>query len=147
MNWDEYFIKMAYLVSEKSKDPSTKVGCVMVGQGKQIVSTGYNGLPRGLNDNINERNVKPEKLFWYEHAERNSIYNLALHGGSLMNCIAYITGPPCVDCARALIQVGIKEVVIPKKHVFSEKENSTWEQSFIKGKEMLIEANVIYREV
>ena len=128
--WHEYFIKMAFFVSTKSKDPSTKVGCILVGEDNQVLSTGFNGFPRGVrefdfrceheqfgihSDDIKARWDRPMKYQWVEHAERNAIYNAARHGASLKNATAYLNWEPkpCADCARALIQVGVTSIVGP----------------------------------
>jgi dCMP deaminase len=123
MTWDEYFIRQAMLVAEKSKDPSTKVGCVLVGEDNEILSTGFNGFPRGVEEGkfvklytpISQRWERPEKYKWVEHAERNAIYNAARNGIRLKNARAYLNWEPipCSDCARAFIQAGIKEIVGP----------------------------------
>jgi dCMP deaminase len=73
ISWDQYFMSMAYLVSMKSKDKSTKVGCVIVGPDNEVVSTGYNSFPRLLNDNVAARSERPLKYMFIEHAERNAI--------------------------------------------------------------------------
>ena len=115
--WDDYFMTMVYLVASKSKDKRTKIGAVVVGPNKEIRSTGYNGFVRGLDDLNFKRQKKGEKNYWYEHAERNSIYNATLIGASLSDCIMYTQGVPCMDCARGIVQSGIKEVVVDKKWV------------------------------
>ena len=109
MEFYEYFIKLADVVAEKSKDRSTKVGVVVVGPDREIRSTGYNGFPRGINDDIDERHERPAKYDWTEHAERNAVYNAARMGQSLKDCTMYFNWEPCpcVDCARAIIQAGI----------------------------------------
>ena len=112
MNWDKYFLNIAENVKLKSKDQRTQIGAVIVGKDNEIVSTGYNSFPRGINDDVNERQQRPEKYFWFEHAERNAIYNAARIGVSLKESTAYLTsGLPCMDCARGLIQSGVKKVV------------------------------------
>lgn len=111
MNWDDYFMKLAGVVSERSKDRSTRIGCVLVGPDNEIRATGYNSFPRGINDDAEERHQRPEKYFWTEHAERNAIYAAARVGTPLKGCRAYLPWIPCVDCARALVQVGVTEVV------------------------------------
>ena len=78
MRWVEYFYNIANEVKNKSKDERTQIGAVIVGKNKEIVSTGYNSFPRGINDNLKERQERPEKYFWFEHAERNAIYNAQL---------------------------------------------------------------------
>ena len=74
-NWDEYFMKMAEHVKTKSKDRSTQVGAVIVGEGHVVLSVGYNGFPRGVNDDIDSRYERPAKYMWTEHAERNAIFS------------------------------------------------------------------------
>ena len=117
MNWDELFIRQAMLIAQKSKDPSTKVGCVIVGQDNAVLSMGFNGFPRGVEESLPERWERPMKYSWVEHAERNAIFNAARVGVSLNNARAYINWEPkpCADCTRALIQAGIKEVIGPNR--------------------------------
>lgn len=115
INWDNYFMSIAYLIASKSKDERTHIGAVIVGQNKEIKSTGYNSFVRGLIDYIPERQEKPEKYYWFEHAERNAIYNATLIGTSLKGCKMYTNGIPCMDCARGIVQAGIIEVVVDKK--------------------------------
>lgn len=111
MDWSNYFLGIAEQVKLKSKDESTQIGAVIVGKNKEILSTGYNSFPRGLNDNLKERQERPEKYFWFEHAERNAIYNAARVGTPVDNSEIYLTsGLPCCDCARAIINSGIKKV-------------------------------------
>ena len=71
MNWQDYFLNIAEAVKLKSKDQRTQIGAVIVGQDKEIVSTGFNSFPRGINDNVQERQERPEKYFWMEHAPFN----------------------------------------------------------------------------
>ena len=105
MNWVEYFYNIAEQVKEKSKDERTKIGAVIVGKDKEIVSTGYNSFPRGIEDYKKERQERPEKYYWFEHAERNAIYNAARIGVSTKGCTMYLTcGIPCADCARGIIK-------------------------------------------
>ena len=111
MSWDEYFMNLAEQVALKSKDNKTKLGSVVVGPDHEIRATGYNSFPRGIRDDIAERQDRPAKYQWFEHAERNAIYNAARHGASLNNCILYCAWLPCTDCARAIIQVGIKKII------------------------------------
>ncbi|KKL71172.1 hypothetical protein LCGC14_2097570 [marine sediment metagenome] len=115
MNWDDYFMTMVYLVSSKSKDERTHIGAVIVGLEKEIRSTGYNSFVRGLDDNVFERHQKPEKDYWFEHAERNAIYNAAKQGIILNNTIIITPGIPCVDCLRGIIQSGIKAIFTHKE--------------------------------
>jgi len=113
-SWDQYFIEIALLVAKKSKDESTKLGAVIVGPDNEIRSTGYNSFPRGLNDTLGARQERPEKYHWFEHSERNAIYNAARIGVSLKGCRMYLTPGPgvCCGCARAIIQSGVAEVIL-----------------------------------
>lgn len=108
-SWDDYFMTMAYLVAMRSKDKSTHIGAVVVDKRNRVMSTGYNSFPTGINDDVDERQERPEKYYWFEHAERNAIYNA---GRSLEDCRMYTNGVPCMDCARAVVQAGIKEVIV-----------------------------------
>lgn len=111
---DERMMTMVYLVADGSKDKRTHIGAVVIGPDKEIRTTGYNGFVRGLNDNVPERQEKPEKFFWFEHAERNAIYNATRFGASLKGCKMYTNGIPCMDCARGIVQSGIEEVIVDK---------------------------------
>lgn len=137
MEWDEYFIKMAELVATKSKDRSTKVGCVIVGPNHEVRTTGYNGFCRGIDDGVGYRHEKPEKYFWAEHAERNAIYNAARNGIPLEGCTAYVTMVPCADCTRGLIQSGVKRILF-----CSGEATEKWTESFQRSQTMAIEAKV-----
>jgi dCMP deaminase len=144
MSWDDYFISMAELVASKSKDRSTKVGCVIVGPNHEVRSTGYNGMCRGVDDDVGERHERPEKYFWFEHAERNAIYNAARNGIPLENCTAYTTMLPCADCTRGLIQSGINRIVTKEY-----EGNPLWTESYQRSSKMLCEAAVkldVYRK-
>ena len=114
VNWDDYFMSMVYLAASKSKDERTHIGAVIVGKDNEIKSTGYNSFVRKLRDDVLERQKKPEKYFWFEHAERNAIYNATLIGTSLKGCKMYTNGIPCMDCARGVVQSGILEVIVDK---------------------------------
>lgn len=146
MTWDEYFIELAKLSAKKSKDTSTKCGCVIVGPNNEVRAIGFNGLPRGCIDYFAYRDERPAKYSYYEHAERNAIYNAARIGTSLDNCKIYVTGFPCCDCARAIIQVGIKEVIIPEIDIqpgFKDR----WAESIRVSKELFQETNITIREI
>jgi len=110
MNWNQYFMSMAFLVAMKSKDQNTHHGAVIIGPDNEIISTGYNSFCRGANDDLPERQERPEKYLWFEHAERNAIYNAARIGAITKGCTMYVTGIPCMDCARGIVQSGIKNV-------------------------------------
>lgn len=114
MSWDRRFIALAEHISAWSKDPSTKVGCVVVGPDREIVTTGYNGFPRGVTDDP-QRMERPAKYLWTSHAEENAVAHAARIGVSLKGCTAYVTHCPCSRCARGLIQAGVKRVVFPNE--------------------------------
>jgi len=147
LTWDELFILQANLIAQKSKDPSTKVGCVIVGDDNAILSMGFNGFPRGVDEHLSERWKRPEKYFWVEHAERNAIYNAARNGINLNGARAYLNWEPkpCTDCARAFIQVGIKEIIGPNR-VFSGK-GAGKHYSIDHSEQMLYEAGVATRYI
>lgn len=112
MSWDRRFIALAAHIAAWSKDPSTKVGCVVVGPDREIVTTGYNGFPRGVDDDP-KRMERPAKYLWTSHAEENAVAHAARIGVSLKGCTAYVTHSPCSRCARGLIQAGVRRVVFP----------------------------------
>lgn len=141
MDFDTYFLDLARHVSTRSKDRSTKVGCVLVGPDNEIRSTGYNSFPRGINDDAPERHERPEKYLWTEHAERNAIYNAARVGTPLKGCRAYLPWFPCMDCARALVQVGCVEVVAVKPDL----SNPKWGTDFQRAAVLFEEAGVSVR--
>lgn len=117
---------MIPLVAARSKDPNTKTGCIIVGPDHEIRTTGYNSFPRGIVDNVPMRLERPEKYFWIEHAERNAIYNAARVGVPLLDCTLYLNWLCCMDCARAIIQVGITHVVVDREE-HERKTSPKWE--------------------
>ena len=140
--WHKRFMEVAELVKTWSKDPSTKVGAVVVGPDREIRSTGYNGLVRGVDDNKPERLERPTKYDCFEHAERNAVYNACLIGASLKGCVIYVTSMPCPDCARAIIQSGIKMVVTHKVTIDENSPANTWRDKLIYSEEMFKEAGI-----
>jgi len=145
LSWDQLFILQAQVIAQKSKDDSTKVGCVIVGDDNVVLSMGFNGFPRDIDETIPSRWERPEKYNWVEHAERNAIFNAARHGIRLCGARAYLNFEPrpCADCTRALIQAGIKEIIGPNR-AFSGKGAGT-HYSIDHANLMLNEANVIQR--
>lgn len=109
--WDVRFLRLAKEVATWSKDRSTQVGACIVGEDRTPGPYGYNGFPRFIDDEKEERHARPMKYDWTEHAERNAIYNAARMGVALKGSTIYVTHVPCTDCARAIIQVGITRVV------------------------------------
>lgn len=114
-----------------SKDPSTKVGALfLIPDTYQVLSIGYNGMPRNINEKKEERWERPIKYKYVEHAERNAIYNAAYAGTSLKGSVAVVTLFPCADCSRALIQSGIKAVVTEEpRWAEMERWKADWEIS------------------
>jgi dCMP deaminase len=117
VNWHLFYITMADLWASKSKDRSTGVGAIIVGPDMEQRSAGYNGFPRGVVDTVECRHHRPLKYEFTEHAERNAIYNAARMGTPVKGCVMYLNWwpLPCPDCARAIIQAGITEVIGPNK--------------------------------
>ena len=140
-DWDKRFLKLAKHISKWSKDPSTQVGCVVVGPDREVRSTGFNGLPRGIEDNderLNDREIKYPLIC---HAEENAIMHAARIGISLKGTMAYVTWPPCSRCTRSLIQAGVSEVVYPKDLEIPER----WQKDFDIASGMMHEAGIIVR--
>ena len=111
MIWDNRFMELAEFVSQWSKDRSRKVGAAIVDSRNTIVSMGWNGMPRGVNDDVEERHARPAKYLFAAHAEANAIFNAAAIGTSTLGCTMYVTLFPCDKCAMAIIQSGIAKVV------------------------------------
>ena len=108
--WGDYFLSLASVVAKRSCDPQTQHGAVIVGLNKEILSTGYNGFVRGINDEVLP-NLRPEKYTWMIHAEHNAILNCARNGIKLQNSTIYVTGPPCIYCLQYIYQVGITHII------------------------------------
>jgi dCMP deaminase len=146
-SWDIWFMQQVYLVASKSKDNSTKIGAVIT-KGNRVISTGYNGLPTGVDDSVAERYLRPTKYMWFEHGERNAIYAAAKFGGQTEGATLYTQGIPCADCGRAVIQAGIKLVVVhgPFEDVLHTLRNH-WNESCATSEVMFKEAGVRVRWV
>jgi dCMP deaminase len=108
--WQRRFLELAGLIATWSKD-STMVGCVIVGENGEVLATGYNGPPRGVDDKI-ERLERPAKYMWTAHAEENAIANAARVGARLLGAAAFVTHQPCSRCAGMLINAGIRRVYV-----------------------------------
>jgi len=145
-NWDMKYSELAKYISSWSKDPSIKVGSITVGGRGQILSQGYNGFPRGIEDTQARLNNREEKYKYVVHAEMNCIYNATLNGVSLNGATLYVYGlPVCSECAKGVIQVGIKRVVIYTPEIakvdIPEKWKASGEQSYAMFKEAGITVN------
>ena len=142
--WTERYLGLAKAVSTWSKDPSTKIGAVAVGSQGQIVSQGYNGFPRGIDDSYERLTVKEEKYKFVVHGEMNCIYNACLNGLSLKDTTLYVYGlPVCSECAKGIIQVGIKTVIT---QYGSTNPNPKWVESNLLTKQLFSETDVVYLE-
>lgn len=139
--WLHYFINIAEAVKLKSKDEKTKIGAIIIGQDNEIVSTGYNSFPRGIRDDVESRQERPEKYYWFEHAERNAIYNAARIGVSTKDTTMILTcGVPCSDCTRGIINAGIKTIYVNSEEPMLKREK--WKESVKRSLDMFEEAGV-----
>ena len=137
ISWDEYFMGVAMLAARRSKDPNTQVGACIVSQDNIIISTGYNGMPKGCSDDVFPWNRTGEdtKYAYVVHAELNAILNAS--GRDLRGSRLYVALFPCNECAKAIIQSGVKEVFY-----LSDKYSDS--MSTLASKRMLDAAGVKY---
>ncbi len=142
ISWDEYFMGVALLAAQRSKDPSTQVGACIIDGDKRILSTGYNGFPKGCSDDEypwnRDESLGETKYQYVVHAELNAILNAS--GKSLSGATVYVGLFPCHECAKAIIQSGIKEVIY-----LSDKYHDT--PSMTASRKMLDSAGVKYRQI
>ena len=132
------FLPDAEAARGRSKDRSTKVGAVVLDDDFNIRASGYNGLPRGCDDNVEARHERPTKYLWASHAEENCVANAARIGVSLKGCTLLVTSLfPCTTCSRLIIQSGIKRILAPRI-----VDNSRWDEQAKVAYEMLTEAGV-----
>ncbi|KKP59618.1 MAG: dCMP deaminase [Candidatus Magasanikbacteria bacterium GW2011_GWC2_34_16] len=141
ISWDECFMRMAHLIAERSKDPSTQAGAVIVNNKNVVVGMGYNGFPRGIeSDQLpweREGSFLDTKYAYVCHAEENAVYNA--NSRSTEGCVTYCTLFPCNECAKTLIQNGIKEIVYE-----SDKYNEV--DAFIASRRLLELAGIKLRQ-
>ncbi len=141
INWDEYFMGVAMLSGMRSKDPNTQVGACIVSDDHKILSMGYNGFPMGCSDDefpwCRDGEPLENKYFYTTHSELNAILNY--RGGSLEGSTLYVSLFPCNECAKAIIQAGIKEIIY---------DEDKYEQTpaVIASKRMLTAAGVKFRK-
>jgi len=133
-SWDEWFMRMVYLVAKKSKDTRTKIGSVVVNDDHRIISVGYNGFPVGVNDNIKVRYERPIKYHYFAHSEANSIFSAARIGISLNKSFLYTQGIPCTECTKAIIQAGITKVIVHEQWIENERKIRNYNDSSSKWK-------------
>ena len=141
ISWDEYFMGVAMLSGMRSKDPNSQVGACIVSEDNKILSMGYNGFPKGCSDDefpwAREGDDLHTKYFYVTHSELNAILNY--RGGSLEGAKLYVSLFPCNECAKAIVQVGIKEIIYAE-----DKYADT--ASVIAAKKMMKSAGVSYRK-
>ena len=142
ISWDEYFMGVAALSAKRSKDPNTQVGACVVNEDKRIIGIGYNGFPMGCSDEVfpwkkEEKNYLDTKYPYVVHAEPNAILNCT---SSLKNSTLYVTLFPCNECAKLIIQSGIKHIVYS-----SDKYHDT--ESSLASRKMFDAANVTYEKM
>lgn len=140
ISWDEYFMGIAILSTYRSKDPNTQVGACIVNDENKILSIGYNGAPRGVNDDImpwaREGSFMETKYAYVCHSELNAILN---YSGDLKDTTIYVTLFPCNECAKVIVQSGIKEIVY-----LSDKYSDT--ESTKVSKKIFDEVGIKYRQ-
>ena len=141
------YMEIAYATARLSKDPSTQVGAVIIGPSNEVRSLGYNGAPRGCGaDDADDvrGTTRPEKYFWFSHAELNAITNAARVGTPLHGSRILVTHPPCMDCARAIVQAGIVEVITVRPSLdFAIR----WDEHISRTLRLFEECGVKYTEI
>ena len=139
--WQQRFMELAVHIASWSKDPSTQVGCVIVDAEKHILSTGYNGFPRGVHDAAAIYQDRPIKHLRVVHAEANAVAAASRHGVSLMGSIVFTTFPCCAQCAALLIQAGVDTVYFER----GRELRADWEASAREASALFLEADVVYK--
>lgn len=135
--WDIRFMRLAREISRWSKDPSTKLGSIIVNSERKIVATGYNGFPKGIDDTFERLSNRDEKYPRIVHAEANALMNALYNGVSVKNCTIYIYGlPPCPDCTKLIIQSGISRIIITPDPY---KAATHWSDKWDKISKLMIE--------
>lgn len=141
--WDSRYLNLAKAIGSWSKDPSRRIGAVAIGDKGQLLAQGYNGFPRGIDDNESRLNDRPTKYRYVVHAEMNVIFNASYSGVSLAGSTLYVHGlPVCAECAKGIIQVGVRRVVIP-----SQETPENWKESCEFTRQLFTEAKVQLDEV
>ncbi len=151
--WDRHFLRLAFVHAQMSKDPSTKVGAIVVGPDRGIISAGFNGFPRGIADAPDRLNDRDTKMRLVIHGEMNAILAAAKSGSAVGGCSLYVAatdasgsiwgGPPCIRCTVEAIQAGIIEFVSwPARSA-----PSRWAESLREARAVIEEAGLLYREI
>lgn len=125
--WDHRFMRLAREISSWSKDPSSKIGAVIVNDDRRILATGYNGFPRGIEDTVERLNDREQKYPRIVHGEMNALMNALYSGVSVKDATIYVYGlPVCSECTKSVIQAGINRVVVTYTHLAPEKWQNQW---------------------
>ena len=130
MKWDKRLLGLSQTISEWSQDPSTKVGAVIASEDNRVLSVGYNGFPKGVDDDVERYKDRPLKLKLVCHAERNALDNAHF---DVSGATLYSTLFPCNECAKSVIQRGIVRVVTPRPNMEDNRFN--WEEAILMYKE------------
>lgn len=134
------YMGIVYEIAKLSKDKSTQVGALILGNALEPLSFGYNGAPRGCKADEDLRaDTRPEKYFWFSHAELNAITNAARVGTSLEEATLIVSHPPCMDCSRAIVQAGIKQVFVPD---WSDEFSQRWHEHIKRSRQLFEETGV-----
>jgi dCMP deaminase len=139
--WHSRFLKLAHEIASWSKDNSSKVGSVIVDDDRTPRSFGYNGFPRGVDDNVPERQNRPLKIKFSTHAEQNALNHCAKHGIAVDGCTIFVTHHPCDSCSRSIIGSGIKTVIVDEASLKSEFAER-WKDDIAVAQTMFKEAGV-----
>ena len=143
LKWHQRFLRLAEEVASWSKDPSRKIGAVAVGAKGQVLAQGFNGFPRGIDDSLSRYYNRERKYELVVHAEMNVIYNATYNGVSLDGATLYVTGlPVCSECAKGIVQVGIKRVIMRDMEI-----PDSWQESWRKTQEMFNETGIQFKFV
>ena len=138
--WNKRYMKLASDVAQWSKDPSSQIGAVAISSRGQVLSTGYNGFPRNIEDTEERLNDRTIKYSLIVHAEMNMIFNATYNGVSLDNSTVFVAGLPCCSqCALGIIQVGVKHVVMN-----GDPDNARWSESAHLALDLFDEAGVTW---
>lgn len=154
LKWDQHFIRMALLHGDKSKDPSTKVGAIIVDADHNLVSGGYNGFPRNIEDSAERLNDRDLKLKLVVHGEMNAVLSAARNGIPLLGTTMYVAakdaksgevwgGAPCIRCTVEILQAGVHQIVA----LSSKNIPPRWLDSITEARKLLVEAGIEYREI
>ena len=144
IKWRNNYLSLAKNISTWSRDPSRKIGAVVVGSKGQILAQGFNGFPRGIDDTEDRLNDRETKYKYVVHAEMNAIFNACLNGTSLDGSTMFVYGlPVCSECAKGIIQVGIKHIAF----LVEDDIPPIWTESWDRSRALFEEAGVTYEWV